>query len=192
MPLFLVAAVPAVWGWVAGAGAAVAVAAGVSAYHSSKKDEAYADGKRAGAKAGEAVAQEKYKSKLDELTRRLRGYHDFEDKVLGMYAVGLAVAAADGEICRAERQELDEFVAGCLSEYLPQHVRESIAELTARPPGLTEALKYAAERNVPKKDIDDIIELVARADDQLHPMEKRFVTRWRNASANYEQRLKAA
>ena len=183
--LVLLAAVPTVWGWVAG-GVAVA---GAVAYHINSKDEAYEDGKRAGASAGEALAQRKYKEKVEELTRRLRGYHDLEDKLLGMYAVGLAVAAADGEICEAERLEIDEFVTGCMRGKLPQHLQVAIVELATHPFGLTQALRYAAERKVPKQDIDDIIDVVAHADGDMHTLEKRFVTRWKKAAAGYEQLL---
>lgn len=186
--LFFLAApavVPAIWGWVAGS---AAVASAV-AYHINSKEEAYEDGTRAGASAGEALAQRKYKEKVEELTRRLRGYHDLEDKLLGMYVVGLAVAAADGEICEAERLEIDEFVTGCMSGKLPQHLQEKIAELATHPIGLMKALKYAVERKVPTQDIDDIIDVVAHADGDMNTLEKRFVTRWKKAAAGYEQLL---
>lgn len=178
------------------AGAAIGVGVGAAAaavaHAAESKDKAYEQGKSAGAKAGERAAQEKYQAKIEALAQRLRDYEDMDAKLVGMYAVGLAVAKSDGEICRDEQEELDAFVSGCMRGKLPKHIKDTIQKLAKKPPTLTQALKFARDAKVPKDDIDDIIDLVAHADDVLHSKEKSLITRWKKAAEGYEQAVGAA
>jgi tellurite resistance protein len=173
-------------------GASLGGAAAALAHASEGKDEAYAQGESVGVKAGELVAQAKYQAQLEELTRRFREYKDMEEKLLGMYAVGLAVARTDGEICQAEQEELDDFVSGCMRGHLPKHIKNEIEALARNPPTLSKALKFARDVGLPKSDIDDIIDVVAHSDGVLHSKEKSFITRWGKMSESYEQSLGAA
>lgn len=189
MPLPLLAlAVPAVstaWAWVAGG----AVASTAVAYHLNKKNSEFERGKRVGSRTAEALVKEQYERVHKELVARLMDYEGFEDKLMALYAVGLAAAASDGEICAAERHIIDEFVAGCMSNHLPAHLRSALVEIEAKRFKLTDALKWAAEAGVPRQDIDDMIDLVVHADGEFHSLEKRFVTQWQRKAAAYEQQL---
>ncbi|TXI21163.1 MAG: TerB family tellurite resistance protein [Roseateles sp.] len=173
-------------------GAGVGAAAAAVAHAAESNDEAYKQGKSEGRKAGELAAQEKYQAKLDELRLRLGAYEDMDEKLIGMYAVGLAVAKSDGEICRSEQDELDAFISGCMRGHLPKHIKDTIQALTDKPPTLTQALKFAREAKVPKEDVDDIIDIVAHSDGVLHSKEKSLITRWKKAAEGYELALGVA
>jgi|GEM_PF-5465440 len=164
------------------AGAAIGAGIGATAaaidHVATAKEEARREGMREGAKAGERQAQVKYETKIADLTERLKSYHDLDKKILGLYAVGLAVANADGHICSDERRELDEFVAGCSAGNLPPHVKGTITKLSKNPPTLERAIQYAAKANLSKRDIQDVIDVVAMADGEVCEYEIQFIASW--------------
>jgi hypothetical protein len=162
----------------------------VSALNSAKKtDTAYQKGVAEGTRAGERAAQQKYEEKIAALTERLQTYQDFDKKLVAMYAIGLAVANADGVICQDERDELDQFVAGCMAGHLPAQLNERIAKLTANPPTLPQALQYAKRAKLPKRDIDDIVDVIVNADGVVNTHEQQFIARWESMAADYEASL---
>lgn len=173
---------------VAGAviGAGIGATAAAIDHAASAKEKGYSQGAAAGSKAGERTAQQKYEKKMNDLTQRLNSYHDADLKLVGMYAIGLAIANADGNICDEEQEELDSFVSGCMAAHLPAHIKQTIASLSKNPPTLKQALKFAEEAKLPKQDIDDIIDVIAHADGVLHPKEKSFVKHWKKMSLEYE------
>jgi len=172
-----------------GAGVGAAAAAVDHASSSSSREEAYQQGVAVGTKAGEAAAQTKYEKKIAAMAKRLQGYQDFDKKLVAMYAIGLSVANADGVICAEEREELDMFVAGCGSAHLPEALQERIRKLTERPPTLPQALQYARRAQLPKRDINDIIDVIAHADGVVNPHEEKFIARWKSMAADYEASL---
>ncbi|MGJ9420760.1 TerB family tellurite resistance protein [Massilia sp. CMS3.1] len=170
-------------------GAGLGAAAAAADHASSSKDKAYKQGVTEGSKAGERAAQQKYEAKIAALAERLQSYQDFDKKLVAMYAIGLAVANADGFICEEERSELDQFVAGCMSGHLPEKVTERIEKLTAKPPTLPQALQYAKRASLPKKDIDDIIDIIAHADGSVNTHEQQFIARWKASATDYQSSL---
>lgn len=166
-----------------------ATAAAIDNAVTTKKD-AYDSGRShghsEGVKSGERVAQQKYEKKIADLTARLKGYHNADAKLVGMYAVGLAIANADGNICKEEREELDAFVAGCMVGHLPSHIKEIINSLSRTPPTLERALAFARDAQLPKQDVDDVIDIVANADGRIAPEEQVFINRWQLMSRTYE------
>lgn len=173
---------------VAGAviGAGIGATAAAIDHAASSKEEAYSQGKAAGSKAGERTAQQKYEQKMTDMTQRLKSYHNMDATLVAMYAVGLAVANADGVICKEELEELDTFVAGCMAGHLPVHVKETIASLSRTPPTLVRALGFAKEAQLSKQDIDDIIDVMANADGVVSLEEQQFIKRWESMSSEYE------
>jgi tellurite resistance protein len=167
-------------------GAGIGAAAAAIDHAASSSDDAYNRGVAAGTKAGERAAQKKYEAKVAVLIERLRSYEDFNKKLVAMYAVGLAVANADGVICDEERRELDQFVAGCMAGSLPAKVNETIEKLTAKPPTLPQALQFAKRAKLPKADIDDVIDVMVNADGIVNAAEEKFIARWKAMSADYE------
>ncbi|QNA87949.1 hypothetical protein G4G28_04725 [Massilia sp. Dwa41.01b] len=170
-------------------GAGIGGAAAAVDHASSASDTAYRKGVAEGTKAGERAAQTKYEKKMAALAKRLQAYQDFEKKLVAMYAVGLAIANADGVICDEERQELDQFIAGCSAANLPPVLSERVARLTAKPPTLPQALQYAKHAGLPKRDIDDIVDVIAHADGVVNTHEEQFIARWKSMSVNYEASL---
>lgn len=170
----------------AGIGATLAAVDHASSANKQGYKEGHTQGKADGMKAGESLAKQKYEKKVHDLMERLQSYHNLNDKLVAMYAVGLAIANADGDICKEEREELDTFVAGCMAGHLPQHIKEKIASLTRQPPTLIRALAFAKEAQLAKRDIDDIIDLIANSDGILCPMEQEFIKHWNSMSAEYE------
>ena len=164
------------------AGAAIGAGIGATAaaidHAATAKDEARRDGVREGIKAGEMLAQRKYEQKIADLTERLRSYHNLDQTILALYAVGLAVANADGEICADEREELDQFVVGCLTGNLPPQVKGAITKLSNKPPTLERAIKYAVNANLSRRDIQDVVDVVAMADGEVSAYEKDFSAKW--------------
>ena len=154
-------------------------------YVSDKIEEGKSVARDEGKKAGEAVAAEKYEAKVKDLVNRLQSYHNFDEKVLGFYAVGLAISNADGHISDDELKEIEGFVTGCLSNSLPQHIKDTITSLRANPPSLERAIKFARDAEVPRQDIDDVISLVAMADDQISYCEQKFIDNWKAMSKSY-------
>lgn len=167
-------------------GASIGAAAAAIDHAASSSDDAYNRGVAAGTKAGERAAQKKYEAKVAVLIERLRSYEDFNKKLVAMYAVGLAVANADGVICNEERRELDQFVAGCMAASLPAKVNATIEKLTAKPPTLPQALQFAKRAKLPKADIDDVIDVMVNADGIVNTHEEKFIARWKSMSADYE------
>lgn len=166
----------------------VGVAAGVAAkkateYVSDKIEDGKNQARAEGLRAGERAAQSKYEKKLSALTDRLRNYHDLDNTIIGLYAIGLAVANADGHICAEERAEIDGFVAGCAAGSLPKHVKDTINKLIQSPPSLEKAVQFANDANLAKRDIQDVIDVVAMADGIVCEHEKAFIANWKKLAA---------
>ncbi|MEC4722800.1 TerB family tellurite resistance protein [Noviherbaspirillum sp. CPCC 100848] len=132
-----------------------------------------------GRQAGVAAAAKQYDEKVQTLAARLRSYHDFDQKVAAFYALGLAVANVDGEIHPNERQEIDEFVVGCSASSLPKPTLDLIAALSKNPPTFERAVQYARDAGLSREDMQDIIDVVANADEIIRQEEKDLLDRWK-------------
>jgi hypothetical protein len=137
-------------------------------------------------KAAETNASKKHAQQVQELVEKFQRYYDFDEKLVALYAIGLATANADGKVSQEERNELDAFIGGMLSEHFPAHIRNLVIQLTEKPPTLEQALAFAKNAKLPKQDIDDIIDLIANADDEICEFDKRFIAQWQTISPNYE------
>lgn len=155
-------------------------------YVSDRIEEGKSQAREEGRKAGESAASQKYQKKVSDLTDRLRGYHDFDKTVVGLYAVGLATANADGHIADEEISEINDFVAGCTSGKLPVPVKKTISELRKNPPTLEKAVEFARDAGLSKRDIQDVIDLVVMADDEYCQQERKFVAAWKQMAKQIE------
>ena len=176
------------------AGAAIGVGLGATAAavdhavtsNNEAKENAYRRGVSEGKRAGEQAAQRQYQTKVEDLVELLKQYHDTDKKLVGLYAVGLAVANADGVICAQEEAELDEFVSGCMASHLPAHIKETISRLRASPPSFDSAMTFARTASLSKRDIDDVIDVVANADETISFSEQVFIDRWKAFAQSHE------
>lgn len=176
------------------AGAAIGVGIGATAAavdhavtsREEVREESYRQGVAAGNKAGEAAAKEKYQSRINDLVERLKQYLDTDQKLIGLYAVGLSVANSDGVICEEETLELEAFVSGCMASHMPPHFKEIIAELKASPPTFEQAINFARKARLSKQDIDDVVDVVANADGHISFSEEIFIDKWKRMAVSYE------
>lgn len=150
-----------------------------------KTIKALAQAREEGRKATEAILKKKYEERINGLLKRFKNYQDFENKLIGMYAIGLAIANADGYISKEEVNELDDFVSGCLASKLPSDIKKQISNLAKEPPIIDDAVECAKKYGVPKKDIDDLIWLIANADNTKNAHEDEFIRRWESMSSRY-------
>ena len=163
---------------------AAAVAAGTAgavagAAASESEEEEKRRARREGKEAGQRIAEEKYQKIVDDLSQRLMRREHYEKALVGLFAVGMAVANADG-ICDEEREELDQFVGGIASGYLPDEIKSAIEKLRGNPPTLKQAIYRARQCHCHVEDIDDIIELVSNADGIISPEEERYIQTWKD------------
>ena len=167
-------------------GAGVGAAAAAIDHHAHEVvEDAYKRGQEEGTKAGEQNASKKYEEKMAKLINRLKNYHDFDEKLVGMYAVGLAIANSDGFISEEELDDLNAFVIGASASNLPFEIKESIGKLKNKPPTLEKAIEFARKAKLSKQDINDIIDLIANADGYVSSEEKQFISRWESISQQY-------
>lgn len=128
--------------------------------------------------AGAKLAEDKWAKKVDQLVSKLKEIKDFESTLLGLMAVGLAVANADGVISDEEVAELDAFVSGVSASSLPLHVKDAIQAMRQSPPNFSQAMSIAREYNCPVELIDSVIEVMANADGVVVSEEDAFIARW--------------
>lgn len=165
-------------------GAVGAAAAGI--HDAATSDDSYQRGVAAGTQAGEYAAQKKYESKVAFLAERLEGYHDYENKLVALYALALAATKAGGANCADKREEFDQYIAGCGADKLPAHIVARIEKLATKPPTLLQALQIAKRANLPKESVDEIIDYFLVIDDEASMAEEKFLAQWAERSAKYE------
>lgn len=105
---------------------------------------------------------------------------DTYDLLVALFAVGLAVAACDGEIHPKELAEIDVFTKAVATATLPPSVKDQIRQLRHHPPGFE-----AAVRRVRRVDpalwplFDTVVDVVIAADGVRHQEELVFLDSWR-------------
>jgi hypothetical protein len=134
--------------------------------------------KEAGVAAGAKLAEDQWKEKFITLCSKLKERENFENTLIGLMAVGLAVANADGEICDEERFELDDLISGISSSSLPSSIKETILQMRNDPPNFNQAMAIARKYGCNVEDIDVVIEVMANADDVITPEEDAFISKW--------------
>lgn len=192
-------------GSLAGAGTVAAAvgagAAGAAAgYALSEKEEEERRRERAqAAKAGEKIADDKWQPQVAEavfkknevekenkkLLTETKEYREFGEKLVGMFAVGIAVALADGTISPQEEDEISELISGMDAAHYPKEIISEIEALERNPLSFEEALDKAYACGVSKEEMDDIITQVANADGIIEPEEERFIATWQAKAVHW-------
>lgn len=158
------------------AGAAVGAAMGGDDYEKGRSE-----GKKEGQKQGKAesaveiAAMEK---KFEELLARLDAAAVNYKAIYAMEAVAVAVASCDGEICDAERKQIEEFISGISRSVLPQEVKDKIEDLYKNPVNIKEAFEMASATSIGMEVYDSIIQVVMHADGIKYEEEKVFIQAW--------------
>lgn len=170
----------------AGAGA-VAVGAGVvggavGAAASKKKESDITSARNEGfreGKAENAVEINKLKDRIVALNEKLKDMTQLEDYIMAFTAVGVACAKCDGYFSDVERRDLDEFLYGMSQYGFSESLQQSITDLKNAKLTFNDAMVYV--KKIDSKDwdiIDDIIDIVAEADNYVNKDERAFKEAW--------------
>lgn len=115
---------------------------------------------------------------LEEMAK-LSSTTPFFKRMRAMFAVGVAIAAADGEISVAEREHIQEYIGGAAHADLPADLIGALQGWLACPPSLEEAFEAAMQCGIENMHFfDNVIDVAIRADEDVHPAEIEFKTRW--------------
>lgn len=141
---------------------------------SSAKDQGYREGK-----TENAVEINKMKDKIIDLSKRLKNLSELEDYILAFTAVGVACAKCDGYFSDIERRDLDEFLYGMSQYGFSESLKSSITDLKNTNITFNDAMVYV--KKIDSKDwdiIDEIIDIVAEADNYVNNDERAFKEAW--------------
>jgi hypothetical protein len=111
----------------------------------------------------------------------LENARQWADSLKAMFAVGISMAAADGEISDVERMDILECAAGLTHEHLPTALQGAVQLWLASPPTIEQAFALASgcgERTMAA--IEHLMEIVIHSDGVEHPAETAFRDRWRS------------
>jgi len=114
-----------------------------------------------------------------ETLANFQGGKAWLDLMRAMFAVGIAIAAADGEISESERQDIYEYVGGAAYQSLPTGLLGTVQAWLASPPTIEEAFELAqrcGEENMHL--IEEVMKVAIHADSEEHPAELEFLNKW--------------
>jgi uncharacterized protein YdhG (YjbR/CyaY superfamily) len=161
-------------GTIAAAAGTAAVAGGAGAYMARKENEE-------DEKLNQELAEQKLRAdKLEEEIKKalitFQGDREYFNYIIGLTAIGLAMANVDGEITPEEIGELEEFIGEIANSNYPPYVKQAIDDLYKNVPNLMTAMKYMSKIN-PKnhETIRDLIKFVMMADNIRHEREVAFI-----------------
>lgn len=100
-------------------------------------------------------------------------------RMRAMFAVGMAIAAADGAISEEELAHIEEFVGGAAHAALPAELVGALELWRVAPPSIDEAFSIALECGSESMPFfDNVITVAIEADEYIHPAELEFKARW--------------
>ncbi len=170
------------------AGAAVAGTVGgvAGAIASSKEEEERESARNQGERQATAryeLTVQKLVASLQSAEKQLNDDKSYFTLLVAMFAVGMATAAADGEVSAVEEAELEEFIAGLAHTNLPSHVKGAITRLRNNPPNFATAMTYVQKTgNIDRKLFEEVIELVALSDGHFCDDERALLEAFREAA----------
>lgn len=175
-------------GAVTAVGAAVAGTAGAAGGALADAiDDSEELAEKRGKKKGEEKARAEYALKLEKIIKKFekwaKDWHRYGNHVVAVTAVGLACANCDGEIHEDELKDIDVFVSGIAESALPAYVKEQIEGFRQKPPNLKTAHELAKKAKVDFDLLNDVIDVVMRADGHIHRKERAFLTAWQKLCA---------
>lgn len=161
-------------GTIAAAAGTAVVAGGAGAYIARNEDE---ENEALEKKVSEmSLRADKFEEAFKKAVETFEGDKEYFNYIIGLTAIGLAMANVDGEIAPEEKQELEEFIGGIANSNYPPHVKKSIRNLYENIPNLMTAMKFIAKINPSNYDsVRELIELVMMADGVRHNKEVAFI-----------------
>ncbi len=161
-------------GAVAAAAGAGVVGAGVG-YAMSRKEEDEDNEKDE--KIAELIKKaQKYEEGFKRALNNFQSDKEYFSYILGITALGIAMANADGEISEEERIEIEAFIGGIASSKYPSHIKDAISNIYEDKPNFNTAMSYL-EKIEPSNytNIRNLLELIALADGVRHAKEEAFL-----------------
>ena len=114
-----------------------------------------------------------------EVLAKFHGSKEWLDFMRAMFAVGLAIAAADGEITDSELRDIEDYVGGAGYSKLPKGLAHEISHWKTTPPSIEFAFELACRCGEEAMVvIDNVMEVVTRSDEAVHPAEVEFRLKW--------------
>lgn len=172
-------------GAITAAGAVVgAIGGGIAGALGSEKEASDQD---AAFKAGVEKGRAEYKLRFDGLVERMKaiqaagqGQREFERRVSVLFAIGFAVAAADGPISDTEVALIRDFVGGASVAWHTEELRTRVAELAASPPNFGAAMQMLDDLGDRSLDaiVDEMVELAIAIDGGESAGETAFRAAW--------------
>lgn len=108
-----------------------------------------------------------------------QGGKEWLDLMRALFAVGIAMAAADGEISESERYAIEEFVGGAGYSKLPAALKADIRTWMVNPPTINQAFEMASRCDEDgMHQIENVLEVITNSDDVVHPAELAFRAQW--------------
>lgn len=161
-------------GTIAAAAGTAAAVGGAGAYAARKENEE--DEKLNQELAKQKLRADKLEEGIKKALKTFQGDREYFNYIIGLTAIGLAMANVDGEIAPEEARGLEEFIGGIANSNYPPYVKQAIDDLYENVPNLMTAMKYISKIN-PKnhETIRDLIKLVMMADNIRHEREVAFI-----------------
>ena len=112
--------------------------------------------------------------RLQEKLRRM------QQRVGALFAVGFAVAGADGPITPEEREIIQDFACGASAQWHSEALRRRVEAWATLPPGFGEAMRIVDAVGDPTLDelVDQMIDLAILLDDRETPDESAWREAW--------------
>ncbi len=140
-----------------------------------------------GAKAAKSKVASEYSKKISDVSSRLEGYQKHERHVIGLFAIGMAIAACNNVISEGQEEELNAIVAGLSHSSLPEKAKEMILMLREYPPSFSEAMTCASKYGVTADEVDTLIVMMAEEDGIVDEYEQKFIDKWHGYRPEYER-----
>lgn len=124
-----------------------------------------------------------WKLKVDKLEQSLKnalnnfkGDKECFNYVISATAIGIAIANADKDISKDEKDEIEAFIGGIVASTYPEWVKNTIKNLYINIPNFNSALMYLSKIDPSnRKSIRDLLEVVMMADGVSHEKELAFI-----------------
>ena len=161
-------------GTIAAAAGTAAAVGGAGAYMAKKENEE-------DEKLNQELAEQKLRAdKLEEGIKKalitFQGDREYFNYIIGLTAIGLAMANVDGEIAPEEIGELEKFIGEIANSNYPPYVKQAINDLYENVPNLMTAMKFISKINPDNYEtIRDLIKFVMMADNIRHEREVAFI-----------------